>query len=67
MRLFLFLPVLSLLLRARASSFDSRGPAPHHLDIRDTSDVCAVVSGNVVVFVFGYQTLVPISELSFHC
>ena len=47
MRLFHFLPVLRLLLRARASSFDSREPAPHRLDVRDTSDVCTIVSGTV--------------------
>ena len=53
MQLFHFLPVLSLLLRARASSLDSREPAPHHLDVRDTSDVCAVVSG-FIYFDNGY-------------
>ena len=41
MRLYRSLPVLSLLLRARAFSLDSRQSVPHRLDVRDTPDVCA--------------------------
>jgi hypothetical protein len=41
MRLFHVLPVLSVLLGARAFSLDSRGSAPHRLDMRSTTDVCA--------------------------
>ena len=44
MRLFGALPVLSLLLRARAFSLDSRQSVPHRLDVRDTTDVCATIS-----------------------
>ena len=41
MRLFGVLPVLTLLLGARASSLDSREPAPHRIETRDTgADVC---------------------------
>ena len=41
MRPFHVLPVLSLLLGAHAFSLDSRGSAPHRLDMRSTTDVCA--------------------------
>jgi hypothetical protein len=46
MRLFHVLPVLGLLPGARASSFGSREPASHRLDMRDTSvtDVCAPIN-----------------------
>ena len=64
MRLFHFLPVLGLLLRARASSFDSREPAPHRLDVRDTSDVCAVVTGTYLYGGFS-SSLRSIGVLSF--
>ena len=62
-----FLPILSLLLRACASSFDLREPAPHHLDARDTSDVCAVISGKIPVYSSDYTPEpLNIGELSFH-
>ena len=44
MRLFGALPILSLLLRARAFSLDSRQSVPHRLDVRDTPDVCATIT-----------------------
>ena len=44
MHLFLALSVLNLLFGARASLFDSRSPAPHPLDVRDTvNDVCGLI------------------------
>ncbi|KAH9994315.1 hypothetical protein BJV74DRAFT_351374 [Russula compacta] len=43
MHLFLALPVLNLLFGARASLLDSRSPAPHPLDVRDTVDVCGLI------------------------
>ncbi len=49
MRLFRVLPVLGLLLEARASSLDSRQPGPHPLDVRDLSDVCAPLEGKYIV------------------
>jgi hypothetical protein len=50
MRLFSVLPVLSLLLKTRASSHDSREPAPHRLDVRGPIiDVCAAVSVDLAV------------------
>jgi hypothetical protein len=54
MRLFsvLRLPILGLLLGTRASSHDSREPAPHRLDVRITStiiDVCATIQTDLVV------------------
>ena len=49
MRLFCILPVLSVLLGGRASSLDSRDPAPHRLDVRDTPDVCGLVNSEIVV------------------
>jgi hypothetical protein len=49
MLLFRVLPVLSLLLGARASSLDWRDPAPHRLDVRDTPDVCGSVNSEIVV------------------
>jgi len=38
------LPILGLLLGARASSLDLRDPVPHRLDVRDTPDVCATIN-----------------------
>jgi hypothetical protein len=50
MRLFSVLPVLSLLLGTRASSHDSREPAPHRLDVRGPIiDVCATVNADIAV------------------
>ena len=52
MRLFRVLPVLGLLLGARASSFHRvhpHHPAPQRLDVRDTPDGCASVSTKLVV------------------
>jgi hypothetical protein len=49
MRLFRVLPALSLLFGARASSLDSRAPAPHRNDVRDLLDVCASLDTEVVV------------------
>ena len=43
------LPVLSLLLGARASSLGWRDPAPHRLDVRDTSGVCTFVNTELIV------------------
>jgi hypothetical protein len=49
MRLFRVLPVLSLLLVARASSLDSRGQASHPLDARDLLDVCVFLNAELAV------------------
>jgi len=49
MRLFRLLPTLTLLFGARASSFESREPAPHPLDARDLIDVCASIETELVV------------------
>jgi len=49
MRLFRLLPTLGLLFGARASSFNSREPAPHPLDARDLIDVCASLDTELVV------------------
>ncbi|KAH8987195.1 hypothetical protein EDB92DRAFT_1818040 [Lactarius akahatsu] len=49
MRLFRALPVLSLLVGARASSLQSREPDAHPLDARDLLDVCASVNAELVV------------------
>ena len=49
MRFFRVLPVLSLLLGARASSLDPREPAAHRLDVRDTNDICANLDAQLVV------------------
>ena len=67
MRFFTVLPVLSLLLGARAHSFDPRNPAPHRLDVRDTPDVCASLDIELVVpDILGILTAVGvISESTF--
>jgi hypothetical protein len=50
MHLFRILPVLSLLLAARASHVNTREPIVHPLDVRDTFDVCAnIINGPLVV------------------
>ena len=50
MRLLPALPVLSLLLGARASSLDSRGPASNRLNVREPIvDVCASINAELVV------------------
>jgi hypothetical protein len=49
MRFFRVLPALSLLLGARASSLDSREPAPHRLDTRALLDVCVSINADLVV------------------
>lgn len=49
MRLFRFLPALSLLLGARASSLDTRSPKPHRHDVRDLLDVCVYLNADLKV------------------
>ncbi|KAI0247441.1 hypothetical protein BJV78DRAFT_1245779 [Lactifluus subvellereus] len=49
MRLFKLFSLLSLLFGVRASSLDSRSPAPHPLDTRDLLDVCASINVNLEV------------------
>ncbi|KAF8495935.1 hypothetical protein F5888DRAFT_509998 [Russula emetica] len=52
MRLFSVLPVLGLLLGTRASSHDSREPAPYRLDVRSPIidiDVCVTLNADLVV------------------
>ncbi len=49
MRLFRVLPTLGLLLGTRASSLDSRSPAPHSLDTRALIDVCVTLNTELAV------------------
>jgi hypothetical protein len=49
MHLFRILPILSLLLAARASHVDTREPIPHPLDVRDTFDICANIDAALIV------------------
>ena len=58
MRLFGVLPVLSLLLDARATFLDLRQPAPHRLDVRDTSDTCAALDENLLISSTGILILI---------
>ena len=70
MRFFTVLPVLSLLLGARAHSLDSRDPVPHRLDVRDTLDVCGSLNTELVVpDILGILTAVGVigeSTISIH-
>ncbi|KAH9961979.1 hypothetical protein BC827DRAFT_1341618 [Russula dissimulans] len=66
MRFFCVLPALGLLFGARASSLDSRAPAPHSLDVRDTPDTCASLDTLLIVldFVGPIDTCLCVSGIS---
>jgi hypothetical protein len=49
MRIFLVLPIFSILFGASASSLDSRWLDAHPLDARDGLDLCAFVNADLVV------------------